>query len=200
MRLQNLRESSQSNLFSANVACVEPSLSNHTLAPESSSEIFSDQVSQFNVPPTIDSYSGRGRGGPGRGCGGRYGGRSSIIFQVCGKSGHHALICYLKFNPSYNITSNTPYNPYPNSQSSLNPIPSPGSYEPRFPSPQINTPTPTSPFQNWDPQPYDSSHVQPYNPSPQQPYTATHPQQYTPTPTATWACATPSILGLAPQH
>ncbi|CAH9079702.1 unnamed protein product [Cuscuta epithymum] len=223
MRLKKLHDSSQSTIFSANVARLQSSPSNNFVneIPESeSSEGPSAQVAEFNPPPITDSYRGRGRGGPMRGRGGRNGGRSSGICQVCGKPGHHALICYHRFNPSYTSSSQfhaiqnqylansqaypsiqnpaiIPYQtPYPSNTSNYsNPNPQP----PNWPPQQSYNPVP---FQSYNPNSQSSASQNPvsfqnqntYTPSP---VVASH-NAYIPSPTAAWASASPSILGPPP--
>ncbi|CAH9122531.1 unnamed protein product [Cuscuta epithymum] len=193
MRLKKLREASTATLFSANVAHTETSSQSSNSETSALTESSSANMAQFNNPNQSNSYRGRGRGGSNRGRGGRFGGRNSVFCQVCGKPGHHALICYHRYNPNFTTPNQNPtYTPSSSVTSNQSPY---YQFQPHF-----NYPSPYTPRQN-TPQPYtSSSHPgQFFNPQPTTPENANWDQHSVrPLPSAALA-STSSILGPAPS-
>ncbi|CAH9139987.1 unnamed protein product, partial [Cuscuta epithymum] len=219
LRLKKLRDSSQQALFSANVARLEQSAQNNGNETHNSSENASVQVSQFDDSGGSSSYRGRGRGNFIGGRGGCSGGRNPITCQVCGKNGHHALICYNRFNPTYTAQNPTPTNPIPSNPISFTQwylsISNQHQYNPyskQYHQPQLNyMPIPhqytphnhSNPFNNPVTSRYSSNPSAPSNfnwvPSSSSTLNLTPNSNLSNAPTAAWACANSSVLGLAPN-
>ncbi|CAH9083274.1 unnamed protein product, partial [Cuscuta epithymum] len=199
LRVRKQRESSQQSLLSANVARLEISSQTDDTTAQNSTENSSAYVAQFPNSNNNVSFRGRGRGGSFRGRGGRSGGRSSVVCQVCGKSNHTALVCYHRFNPTYtaSVPSALPGAVTGTSQSSY-----PQQFNPYTPQPSYFPQN-----QNWghpSSQTPNAFYQMPQTPANSLPHSYTpqttwnqQSQQYVPT--AAWASTNSSILGPHPQ-
>ncbi|CAH9069377.1 unnamed protein product [Cuscuta europaea] len=204
MRLKKHHDTTQQSIFSANVAQVDTSSQNNSSEISISVENASANVSQYNNPNSDNPYRGRGRSGYHRGRGGRSG-RNSIICQVCGKSGHHALICYHRYNPAYTNPNPNPssQNPnYPNQTSGPPPYSNPNSQSHYPQNHYTHQPKPyTFQSQSIQSKPNQSWNHQPTNPSPPpETFNWGHQQPFNTPPIANYATANHSVLGPIPSN